>query len=58
MKLRSDNENYYAQVKKAFDERQVFNSQILMLEQINEELKQKEQDNNKMYVEQIHSLKE
>lgn len=42
LKLREDNNNMERQVRQAYEEKQLTNSRILMLEQINDDCKDKE----------------
>ena len=53
-----DNDNLYASLKKSFDERQESNTKILLLEQINSEVKAKEMDSNNVFLDQILHLKQ
>jgi hypothetical protein len=40
----------YESVKKAFEEKKATNSKVLVLEQINAEIRQKEMDTNQIYI--------
>ena len=57
LKMRQDNENHYATVKKQFEEIKAGNSKTLILEQMNQELKKKEMENNNIFLDQILNLK-
>ena len=58
LKMRQDNENHYATVKKQFEEIKAGNSKTLILEQMNQELKKKEMENNNIFLDQILNLKQ
>ena len=57
LKMRQDNENHYATVKKQFEEIKAGNSKTLILEQMNQELRKKEMENNNIFLDQILNLK-
>ena len=57
-KMRQDNDNHYMTVKKQFEEIKAGNSKILILEQLNQESKQKEMENNTIFLDQIINLKQ
>ena len=57
-KLREDNDNLMAALKKSYDERSKLNSRILILEQVNEQHQAKDSETVTHLSNQIHSLKQ
>lgn len=55
--LRQDNENLFTSNKKQFEEISSLNSKILLLEQVNQQVKKKEIENNNVFLDQIMHLK-
>eukprot|EP00347_Sterkiella_histriomuscorum_P010894 403374515 len=56
--MRRDNENQFSTIKKQFEEIQASNTQILLLEQVSQQYKKKEQENNQIFLDQILNLKQ